>query len=242
MVRTQEGLWYDVSMKRIGILGGVGPQATAFIFDRIIESAQNEYNAVNNDDYPDLRIATVPVPDFISDERNIERAKQMLIDAAKSLEASGCQALVIASNTVHILLEDLRHEVSTPFISMVELVSERCKKLGLKKVALLGTPILLKSNLYDEQLSTRGIELIKPNATQVEICDSVIRSVIAGTKDVANRKEYIEVLTSMFDQGADAIILGCTELPLVLNYEVLGKRVISSDTVLAEGITKFCYE
>jgi aspartate racemase len=229
-------------MKRLGILGGVGPQATSFIFERIIESAQNEHGAVNNSDYPDLRIATIPVPDFISEESNIEPAKQMLIEAAKSLEASGCEALVIASNTVHILLDDLKHEVSTPFISMVELVSERCKELGLKKVALLGTPILLKSGLYDEQLHRRGIELIKPDTAQVRVCDNVIRSVIAGSKDVADRKEYIEVLSSMFERGADAIILGCTELPLVLNYEVLGKRIISSDTILAEGITAFCYE
>ena len=229
-------------MKRLGIIGGVGPQATAFIFERIIEAAQNNFGAINNEDYPDLRIATVPVPDFISDEKNIEPAKRMLIEAAKSLEASGCEALVIASNTVHILIDDLRKEVAIPFISMVELVSDRCKELGLHKVALLGTPILLKSGLYDEQLSARGIELVKPSPEQIEICDSVIRSVIAGSKDVANRKEYVDVLSSMFDQGADAIILGCTELPLVLNYEVLGKRIISSDTVLAEGITAFCYK
>jgi aspartate racemase len=228
-------------MKRLGIIGGVGPQATSFIFEHIIESAQINYGAVNNEDYPDLRIATVPVPDFISDERNIEPAKQMLIDAAHSLESSGCKALVIASNTVHILLEDLRREVSIPFISMVELVSEKCKELGLKKVALLGTPILLKSKLYNEQLNSRGIVLIGLDQSQVEVCDNVIRSVIAGEKDVANRKEYIEVLSSMFDQGADAIILGCTELPLVLNYEALGKRIISSDMILAEGVTKFCY-
>lgn len=228
-------------MKRLGIIGGVGPQATSFIYERIIESAQNHFGAVNNEDYPDLRIATVPVPDFISDEKSIEQAKSMLIDAAKSLESSGCEALVIASNTVHVLLEDLKKEITIPFISMVELVSERCKELGLKKVALLGTPILLQSGLYDEQLHQRGIDLLKPIDQQIEVCDDVIRSVIAGAETVSNKKEYIEVLSSMFDQGADAIILGCTELPLVLDYEVLGKRIISSDVILAEGITRFCY-
>ncbi len=228
-------------MKKIGILGGVGPQATAFIYQKIIESAQTNHNAVNNNDYPDVLIASVPVPDFISSKEHLEEAKQMLVEAAKGLERAGCQALCIGSNTVHILLKDLENEVSIPFISMVELVAERCKVFGYTKVALLGTPVLLSSGLYDSVLEKRGIELLKPNEEQVETCDTVIRSVIAGSKEIPVRKEYIEVLTSMFDQKADGIILGCTELPLVLDYEVLGKRVLSSDEILADGITEFCY-
>jgi aspartate racemase len=229
-------------MRKLGILGGVGPQATAFIYKKIIASAQDNHQAVNNDDYPDVVIASVPVPDFISSKEHLDEAKRMLVDAAKGLEQAGCEALCIGSNTVHILLEDLRSAVDVPFISMVELVAERCKKLGYTKVALLGTPVLLESGLYDEALSAKGIGLIKPNGEQIETCDTVIRSIIAGEKEIPNRKDYVEVLTSMLDQGADAIILGCTELPLVLDYEVLGKRILSSDEILADGITEFCYQ
>ena len=228
-------------MKKVGIIGGVGPQATAFIYQKIIASAQANHDARNNDDYPDVLIASVPVPDFISSEEHMEEAKRMLIAAAQGLERADCEALSIGSNTVHILLKDLEAEVNIPFISMVNLVTERCKQLGYSKVALLGTPILLNSGLYDDALTKRGIELIKPNAVQIETCDTVIRSIIAGSREVPVREEYVEVISSMFDQKADAIILGCTELPLVLDYEVLGKRVLSSDEILADGITEFCY-
>lgn len=228
-------------MKKIGIIGGVGPQATAFIYQKLIASAQANHSAVNNDDYPDVLIASVPVPDFISSKEHLDEAKQMLIEVAKGLERAGCQALCIGSNTVHILLKDLENEVTIPFISMVELVAERCKFFGYTRVALLGTPVLLSSGLYEVALEKRDIELIKPNETQVETCDTVIRSVIAGSKEIPLRREYVEVLSSMFDQKADGIILGCTELPLILDYEVLGKRVLSSDEILADGITEFCY-
>ena len=228
-------------MKKIGILGGVGPQATAFIYQKIIASAQANHNAVNNDDYSDILIASVPVPDFISSKEHLEEAKQMLIEAAKGLERAGCQSLCIGSNTVHILLGELEKQVSTPFISMVELVAERCKAIGYSTVALLGTPTLLSSRLYDDALEKQGVKLIKPSEAQIEICDTVIRSVIAGSKEIPVRQEYVEALLSMFDRKADGIILGCTELPLVLDYEVLGKRVISSDEILADGITDFCY-
>ncbi len=228
-------------MKRIGIIGGVGPQATAFLYQKIVTSAQTNHGAVNNEDYPDMLIASVPVPDFISSKKHLEEARQMLIEAAKGLERAGCKAMCIGSNTVHILLQDLEKEVSILFLSMVELVAERCKLLGYSKVALLGTPVLLASGIYESALEKRGIELIKPNAAQIETCDIVIRSVIAGIKEIPARKEYVEVLSSMFDQKADAIILGCTELPLALDYEVLGKRVLSSEEILAEGITNYCY-
>lgn len=229
-------------MKKVGIIGGVGPQATEFIYHKLLEVAQWSYDAKNNNEYPDLLIASVPVPDFISSKESLDEAKRMLVEAAQGMEKAGCEALCIGSNTVHILLKDLEKEVSIPFISMVELVADKCKQLNLNKVALLGTPVLLGSGLYDEALKARNIELIKPNEDQVETCDSVIRGVIAGSTDVPVRKEYVEVLSSMLDQGADAIILGCTELPLVLDYEALGKRILSSDEILAEGIAKFQYE
>lgn len=229
-------------MKKVGIIGGVGPQATEFIYHKLLEVAQWSYGAEDNDQYPDLLIASVPVPDFISSKETLNEAKRMLTETAQGLEKAGCEALCIGSNTVHILLKDLQASVNVPFISMVELVADKCKQLGLKKVALLGTPVLLSSGLYDDALQARDIELIKPSDKQVETCDSVIRGVIAGSTEVPVRKEYVEVLSSMLDQGADAIILGCTELPLVLDYEALGKRILSSDEILAEGIAKFQYE
>ena len=148
-------------MKKIGLLGGVGPQATAFIYQKLIDSAQANHNAVNNNDYPDVLIASVPVPDFISSKEHLDDAKKMLIEAAKGLERAGCQALCIGSNTVHILLKDLENEVSIPFISMIELVAERCKVLGYAKVALLGTPVLLSSGLYEAALEKDLIVLLE---------------------------------------------------------------------------------
>jgi aspartate racemase len=228
-------------MRKIGLIGGVGPQATAFIYQKLLDAAQTNFDAVNNNDYPDVLIHSVPVPDFISSKEHMDEARSMLLDAAQGLERAGCEALCIGSNTVHILLNDLEGAVSVPFISMVELVAKRCKELGYSKVALLGTPILLASGLYDASLGSYGINLIKPDAKQIEVCDAVIRGVIAGDREVPMRHEYTDVLAAMFEQGADAIILGCTELPLVMDYEVLGRRILSSDVILAHGMAEFCY-
>lgn len=228
-------------MKKIGLLGGVGPQATAHIYQSIMKQANSTHDAVNNDDYPYVVFASVPVPDFISDKANMPKAKEMLLDAAKGLVSSGCEILCIGSNTVHILLEEIKAEIEKPFLSMVELVALECKSRGYKKIALLGTPVLIESGLYNKEMDKHGIELITPSEEKEAVCDEVIRCIIAGKSIDEIRNDYVSVLNAMFDAGSEAIILGCTELPMVLNYEALGNRVISSDDVLAKGIVDYYY-
>src|SRR5206468_1988301 len=126
-----------------------------------------------------------------------------------------------------ILLEDIKAAVDKPFISMVELVANECASHNYKKVALLGTPVLIESGLYEKELAKHAIELITPSADQEVVCDEVIRRIIAGKPIDDIKEKYVAVLNAMFDAGAETIILGCTELPMVLNYEALGKRVIS---------------
>jgi len=227
--------------KKIGIIGGVGPQATQFIYEKIIEFSQKKYGAKNNNDYPKVLIDSVPVPDFISDTSNIEVAKQMLIESAKGMIRAGSTKLCIGSNTVHILLEEIKKASNGDFISMIELVAKKCAEQGFHKVGILGTPVLIKSGLYKSELNKLGIELILPTDKEIEIADSIIRHVLAGEKTYRKKVEYINTLNDLFSRGAETIILGCTELPLAINYEALGNRTISSDEVLAEGIVDYYY-
>jgi len=227
--------------KKVGIIGGVGPQATQFIYGKIIEFSQSKYGAKNNNDYPRILIESVPVPDFISDTSQIGVAKEMLIKSVQSLTNAGATRLCIGSNTVHILLDDLKKNTKVEFLSMIELVAQRCVKHSFSKVGLLGTPVLIKSGLYDKVLSNNGIELVLPTENEIEIVDSIIRDVLAGKGFSDKKTEYINALNELFSRSAQAIILGCTELPLAINYEALGNRTISSDEVLAEGIVDYYY-
>ncbi len=227
--------------KLVGIIGGVGPQATAYLYSKIIQLAQQKYSAKNNDDYPNVIIESLPIPDFISNKESISVANEMLKQCVDRFTLSKVDKICIASNTVHILLAELQKLTKTPFLSMIDLVSTRCADYKYTKVALLGTPVLVNSNLYDESLKKFGIELLKPDASELPVIEDIIRSVIAGKHADADKSEYISLINKMFDNGAQAVILGCTELPLAIDYTVLGKRIINSDEVLAEGIVDFYY-
>lgn len=165
----------------------------------------------------------------------------MLINSAKTLSSAGATRLCIGSNTVHILLEKLKQKSDIPFISMVQLTANECKARGFKKVGLLGTPVLVSSNIYQNSLQQLGIECLTPDNKQLIIVEKIIRHVIAGNKSDKNKNEYIKVLNDMFSKGADGVILGCTELPLAINYEALGNRTLNSDEILAKGIVEYYY-
>lgn len=227
--------------RKIGIIGGVGPQATVHIYQQIIELSQSKYGAMSNDDYPRLIIESVPVPDFISDKGRIGEASLMLSRAVGNLSASGSSVIAIGSNTVHVLLKELSMETGVQFISMIKLVAEKCAKDGFYKVGLLGSSVLLESGVYEKEMRNKGVEVILPDGPQMEAVEGIIRQVLSGEVEDDSKKEYISILNKMISNGADAVILGCTELPIAVNYEVLGNRVISSSAVLAEGLVDYYY-
>ena len=228
--------------KTIGIIGGVGPQATEFIYQKIIESSQTKYHASNNDDYPHLFIESIPIPDFIGDKSKLSKAKSMLINCVRNFKKINVNKIAIASNTVHILLEDLSKEIDVDFFSVISLVAQKCKQAHYRKVGLLGTPVLLKSHIYEKKLNNLGIQVLYPSTKDINISERIIRAVLAGQKNRSLKEKYIKLLHNLFDQGAQAIILGCTELPLAINYEALGNKIINSDEVLAEAIVDYYFQ
>lgn len=227
--------------KIIGIVGGVGPQATQYIYSNIIKYAQKRYGAHDNDDYPRVLIDSVPVPDFISNTNKIDSAKAMLIKSVQGMAKAGATRLCIASNTIHILLEELKASTDVPFISMVEQVANYCQLKNFRKVGLLGTPVLIHSQLYEHALTDYNIDIVRPTEDEIALSDKIIRSVLAGKTAHKHKQGYINALQNLFDRGSQAIILGCTELPLAINYEALGNRTISSDEILAKAVVDYYY-
>lgn len=230
------------NLKKIGIIGGVGPQATEFIYRKITEFSQLKYGAKNNDEYPNIFIESIPIPDFIGNKNQLPKAKAMLFECIKRFECIGASRLAIASNTVHILLDELSRKTSVKFLSVIELVAKKCAVRQYKKVGLLGTPVLLKSKLYENELKKYNIQILYPSNEDINISEQIIRDVLAGRKNGTLKEKYIKLLHDLFDQDAQAIILGCTELPLAINYEALGNKTLNSDEVLAEAIVDYYYQ
>lgn len=224
-------------MSAIGILGGMGPQASNKLYELLIKGTQNYTPAAVDDDYPEIVLLNVPVPNFISDKSELPNAKQMLIERTKLLEQAGCTVNGIACNTAHILLPELQAATKVPFLAIPKLVATKIKTAGYKRVGLLATPTTLNSTLYDEALA--GVaEIVRPDTTFAEEIERYIYKQLNDTLTERERQQFRrQVKTFKEANNLDTIILGCTELPLVYGA-VDTDSVIDTLQVLADELLK----
>jgi len=201
--------------KIIGILGGMGPEATAKLYDLLIKISQKEYQAFSNDSFPEIIIYSVPVPDFISSLKSKEIAKRMLVSRIKMLSSAPISFFCIGSNTAHLLIGDLRKSTKIPFISLIEETTNAVGRLKIKKVGLLASPITIKTGIYQKVLKRQGVKIVLPEEKEIPKLGRIIKDTVAGKKNEKGALVLENIAKNLALRGAEAIILGCTELPLL---------------------------
>jgi aspartate racemase len=223
-------------MSAIGILGGMGPQASAKLYELLIKGTQKYTPAAVDDDYPEIVLLNVPVPNFISNKNELPKAKQMLIDRTKLLEQAGCTVNGIACNTAHILLPELQAETSVPFLSVPKLVASQAKIAGYERVGILATPTTLGSTLYDEAFADIA-EIVRPDQGFAKQIEQYIYLQLNG-KLSENERQTFRQQVSDFKQNSrlDAVILGCTELPLVYDDSSNDDTILDTLQILSDAL------
>lgn len=217
----------------------MGPSASAYLYQLLIQKARTEYQAKDNHEYPEIVIHSIPVPDFLSDMSTADYALGMLEKRVEQLNGLEPIAFGMACNTAHIYFEKLRMKAKAPFISMIHETALAVKQKGLKKIGLLASPSTLKYQLYQRELEALQIEVIVPNTQQEDVIVGVIYDIIHGNLETTQQR-LLKVSDELMKSGAEAIILGCTELPLVFPQEYQIPSVSSLD-ILAEALLKKYY-
>lgn len=204
--------------KPIAIIGGMGPEASAYLYTTLINNSVKHFHAVNNEDFPQIILYSVPVPDFIStsikEQEAVTILKQKVLDINKLNVLCGA----LACNTAHKVLSDLQSVADFPFISMVDEVVTVVKNDNIGKIGLLGTPSTLRSLIYQDTFKKKGIESLVPDESNFSDIEKTIRNVISESTTKEDRQVLKEIADSLKKKGAEAIVLGCTELPLVFPH------------------------
>ena len=201
--------------KAIGIIGGMGPLATADLFKKIV------MNTKANTDQEHIRVLidnNTNIPDRTSYiiEKNTNPVPQ-LVKSAVTLWAMGADILVMPCNTAHYFYPQVQSAVDIPVLNMIEITCNAILKKGIKKAGLLATEGTIKSKIYQKVFENAGLELIKPNKKeQAVVMDVIYSGVKAGNKDY-DVTDMKKVINRLFDMGAETLILGCTELPLAMD-------------------------
>ncbi|NJE75940.1 aspartate racemase [Thermococcus sp. ES12] len=219
----------------IGILGGMGPLATAELFRRIVEKTP----AKRDQEHPRIIIYNNPkIPDrtaFILGKGEDPRPE--LIDSARKLESWGADFIIMPCNTAHFFAETIQGAINIPLVSMVEETAEAVRRMGLRKVGLLATDGTIKGLVYHRALMARGVEIAVPGRKdQGLVMRAIYDGVKAGNLELG-RKLLLDVARRL-ERRVDGIIAGCTEVSVALKPEDLKVPLIDPMDVIAERAVK----
>lgn len=203
------------SRKAICILGGIGPQASIYMCKLLIDLSVKYFGVKNNADFPEIILDSIPIPGFIANDYEKKLALKMLKKRVVQLNECNISYFCIACNTAHILLDNLKQISKVPFISMIEEVVMKVKANRINKIGLLASPATIKEELYQGALSKEGIEVIVPTEKEQGFFEKIVNNVLEEKIIIKDQLLLKLVANSLKKKGAEAIILGCTELPLV---------------------------
>jgi len=219
--------------KRIGVLGGMGPRASCYLYGRMISLVQDLYGAIQDEDYPHILIYNLPMVGF--DETGFavpDMVKNQLVTGLQTLECAGADFIFMACNTVHYYHRFLQQQIGVPLLNIIEETVKRVAAENHNKVGLLSSESTHKLQLYQIACWQYGLEVVSVNEKEQKILNYVILQVMAGRQsrhEVALMKPVIE---KMQQAGVSAIILGCTELPLVIQQSDVNLSLFNSSEII----------
>ncbi len=216
--------------KKIGIIGGMGPMATVDLFRRLVEhtdaNTDAEHIHIIIDNYPQIPDRTQAI---LTGDNSIV---PFLVESGKRLENAGAELLLIPCNTSHYFYDSLCAELKIPVLHMIRECAKKVLSLGYSKVALLATDGVVFSGVYGNIFREFGIEILLPGQQgQRQIMNLIYQEIKAGK--LAHPEALSEELNNLEKQGAQAFILGCTELPLAFSADC-SRAYIDPAAILAE--------
>lgn len=230
-------------MKKIGIIGGFGPESTVDYYKEIISTFNTKYAELA---YPEIIIYSANLKKlmgFVETESWSELSK-WLLEIIHSLHLAGAEFAAIASNTPHIVFDDIKSRSSIPLLSIVEETCNKAKEMGLKNIGLMGTKLTMKADFYKNPFTSTGISIVVPSEKEQQLIHHKLFSEIElGIFKDSTRDELLAIAKRMVDeQGVDSLILGCTELPLILTESKYGIPFLNTSVIHCESIISHCIE
>ena len=227
-------------MKTIGLLGGMSWESTLGYYRAINEGVKNKIGGLHS-----AKIAMYSV-DFEPIER-LQHAgdwggtARILTEAAKSIQAAGADFLLICTNTMHKVAPEIEAAIQIPLLHIADATAEMLVHEGIKTVGLLGTAFTMEQEFYKGRLTNNyNLEILVPNEQDREIVHKVIyQELCLGKIQSDSKAEYLRIIDGLAAQGADAVILGCTEIGMLVNQSDSHVRLLDTTAIHAEKAVEY---
>ena len=228
--------------KKIGILGGMSPESTVEYYQYITRTYTERFGDYG---YPEVIIYSVSFQAYVDWPRQDrwDLVAQGLSEAAQRLEAAGADLIVIATNTMHLLFDQVQASVTVPMLSLLDAVGDAILARGIKTVGLLGTRFTMEKSFYQEALTRKGITVLVPDEQDREYVNGVIYDeLVAGQIRAESQAGYVAIIHKLAERGAEGVILGCTEIPLLVSEEDVGIPLFDTTVIHAEAALNYALE
>ncbi|MCG2572024.1 amino acid racemase [Acinetobacter sp. ME22] len=209
-------------MKKIGLIGGIGPESTLIYYKKLVYGLQQR---VDEHFFPRITIESLNVFDVLRycEQKDDQGLTTYLMQAIHNLTLSGAEIVALTGNTPHMVFAELQKHSVVPLISIVQTTCDEAINLGLKKVGLLGTKFTMKHHFFKQPFIEAGIEVSVPTEDEIEYIGQKISTELElGIVNQDTQSAFIQIIENLVSKHQiDAIILGCTELPLLFEHAQL---------------------
>ncbi len=204
-------------MKTVGLLGGMSWESTVGYYRAINEGVKNKLGGLHSAQIAMVSVDFGPI-EKLQHQGDWEGTALILAEAAKSIEAAGADFLLICTNTMHKVAPQIEQAISIPILHIADATAERLIGDGIKMVGLLGTAFTMEQDFYKGRLEDKyGLKVITPNTDDRKIVHNVIYNELClGKIELTSKHEYLRIMSELSLNGAEAIILGCTEISMLV--------------------------
>lgn len=226
-------------MKTVGLLGGMSWESTQTYYRAINEGVKQQLGGLHS-----ARLVLWSV-DFAEIEAlqmagDWEQAGQLLAAAAQKTERAGADFLVICTNTMHKVAPQIAAAIQIPILHIADATADVLLSDGVKRVGLLGTRFTMEQDFYRERLQSRGIHVLVPDARQrQQIHEIIYNELCLGIVSHASRDSYLAIMAQLHDEGAEGIILGCTEISMLVNQQHTPIALYDTTAIHAQQAVKW---
>ena len=208
-----------MNLKTIGLIGGMSWESTVTYYKIINETVKEKLGGLHSAKCILYSLDFQEIEECQANG-NWEKSGEILGEAAYNLEKAGADFIVICTNTMHKVVNQIKEKISIPILHIAEMTAEKILEKGLKNIALLGTKYTMEQDFYKSKLIEKGINVIIPDKNDIEIINEVIYDELClGTINSDSKKKFLEIVDKLRSKGAEGIILGCTEIGLLIKNE-----------------------
>lgn len=210
----------DSTMKTIGLLGGMSWQSSQHYYAQINQLVADQLGGLSSANVAMVSVDFAPIARLQAAE-DWPAMATMLSLSAQQIASAGAECLLICTNTMHAVADEVAAAVDIPLIHIADATGEQLQKDGVQKVALLGTAFTMQKAFYKDRLKTRfHLDVLVPETAKQEIVHRVIyEELCLGNINEKSKSAYIDMIEELVDKGAEAVILGCTEIGLLIEPE-----------------------